>query len=192
MSLAQTSKNADNILKQVKLAENRNMNNEVTIEELDKNLKEANKMKRDAEYKLEELSRRLGVMEVNLEKKTSCYPVTFLFYNQEELKKTEERANTADQRVVDLGDELRMIGDNMKQLEVSEEKALKREEVYKEKITIIANKLKMTENRTEYGEKSIRKLNHRIDEIEDDIVRQKQKIMKISDELNETFNNMFE
>ena len=48
----------------MKLAENRNMNNEVTIEELDKNLKEANKMKRDAEYKLEELSRRLGVMEV--------------------------------------------------------------------------------------------------------------------------------
>ena len=69
LSLAQTSKNADNILKQVKLAENRNMNNEVTIEELDKNLKEANKMKRDAEYKLEELSRRLGVMEVNLETK---------------------------------------------------------------------------------------------------------------------------
>ena len=56
----------------------------------------------------------------------------------------------------DLGDELRMIGDNMKQLEVSEEKALKREEVYKERITVIANKLKMTENRTEYGEKSIR------------------------------------
>lgn len=120
----------------------------------------------------------------------SLFPC-FIYY-QEELKKTEERANTADQRVVDLGDELRMIGDNMKQLEVSEEKALKREEVYKEKITIIANKLKMTENRTEYGEKSIRKLNHRIDEIEDDIVRQKQKIMKISDELNETFNNMFE
>ncbi len=68
LSLAQTSKNADNILKQVKLAENRNMNNEVTIEELDKNLKEANKMKRDAEYKLEELSRRLGVMEVYLER----------------------------------------------------------------------------------------------------------------------------
>ena len=59
-----TSKNADTILKQVKVAENRNMNNEATIEGLDKNLKEANKMKRDSEYKLEELSRRLGVLEV--------------------------------------------------------------------------------------------------------------------------------
>lgn len=40
------------------------MNNEATIEGLDKNLKEANKMKRDSEYKLEELTRRLGVLEV--------------------------------------------------------------------------------------------------------------------------------
>ena len=83
-----------------------------------------------------------------------------------------------------------MIGDNMKQLEVSEENALKREEIYKEKIAIIANKLKMTDNRTEYGEKSITKLYHKIDEIEDDIVRQKLKIMKISNELAETFDNM--
>ena len=62
--MGNTSKNADTILKQVKVAENRNMNNEATIEGLDKNLKEANKMKRDSEYKLEELTRRLGVLEV--------------------------------------------------------------------------------------------------------------------------------
>ena len=48
-----------------------------------------------------------------------------------------------------------MIGENMKQLEVSEENALRREEGYKAKISIIANKLKMTDNKTEYGEKSI-------------------------------------
>jgi len=173
LNLAQTSKSADSILKQVKFAESKNMNNEVSIEEQDKSCKEAAKMKRDSEHKLEELSRRLGVME-------------------EELKKTEERANSADQKVLDLEEELKMIGDNMKQLEVSEENALKREEVYKGKISVIANKLKMTINRTEYGEKSITKLNHRIDEIEDDIVRQKQKIMKISNELDETFDDMIE
>ena len=111
---------------------------------------------------------------------------------QEELKKTEERADSGDKKLLDLEEELKMIGDNMKQLEVSEENALKREEVYKEKISIIANKLKTTDNRTEYGEKSITKLNHRIDEIEDDIVRQKQKIMKISNELNEMFDEMIQ
>ena len=65
LNLAQTSKSADSILKQVKLAEAKNMNNEVSIEEQDKSSKEAAKMKRDSEHKLEELSRRLGVMEVS-------------------------------------------------------------------------------------------------------------------------------
>ena len=64
LNLAQTSKSADNILKQVKIAETKNMNNEVSIEEQDKSCKEAAKMKRDSEHKLEDLSRRLGVMEV--------------------------------------------------------------------------------------------------------------------------------
>ena len=40
------------------------MGNEVTLEELDKNVREAMKMKTDSEHKLEELSRRFGVMEV--------------------------------------------------------------------------------------------------------------------------------
>ena len=111
---------------------------------------------------------------------------------KEELKKTEERANTADQKVLDLEEELKMIGNSMKQLEVSEENALRKEEVYKGKIKVLANKLKMTVNRNEYGDKIIAKLNHRIDEIEDDIVRQKQKIMKVSNELDETFDEMIE
>ena len=65
LDLAQTSKRADIILKQVKLTESKNMKNEVSIEEQDKSCKEAAKMKRDSEHKLEELSRRLGVMEVS-------------------------------------------------------------------------------------------------------------------------------
>ena len=85
-----------------------------------------------------------------------------------------------------------MIGNSMKQLEVSEENALRKEEVYKGKIKVLASKLKMTVNRNEYGDKIIAKLNHRIDEIEDDIVRQKQKIMKVSNELDETFDEMIE
>ena len=40
------------------------MNNEVSIEAQDKGSKEATKMNRDSEHKLEEMSRRLGVMEV--------------------------------------------------------------------------------------------------------------------------------
>ena len=64
LNLAKTSRNVDSIVKKVKVAESRNMNNEVTIEELDKSFKEASKLKTDSEYRLEELTRKLGVMEV--------------------------------------------------------------------------------------------------------------------------------
>jgi hypothetical protein len=44
--------------------------------------------------------------------------------------------------------------------------------------------------RYEYGEMNITKLNHRIDDIEDEIYREKLKIKKVSDELNDTFDDM--
>merc|ERR1719282_2205576 len=54
--LAITSKNADQILKAVKVVENTCLNNEVTIEELDKNLRSTIKMAVDNEQKLQEWS----------------------------------------------------------------------------------------------------------------------------------------
>merc|ERR1712013_257268 len=64
--LAVTSKTADNVLKAVKVVESTCMNNEVTIEELDKNLRATIKMAVDNEQKLDELSRKLGVQEAEL------------------------------------------------------------------------------------------------------------------------------
>ncbi len=59
--LALSSKEADQVLKKVKVFESKCMNNEVTIEELDKNLRATTKMASDNEQKLDELSRKLGV-----------------------------------------------------------------------------------------------------------------------------------
>ena len=83
-----------------------------------------------------------------------------------------------------------MVGENMKQLEMSAEKAVEREEKLKDKILSIQNKYKMAEGRFEYGEMNITKLNHKIDEIEDEIYREKMKIKKCSDQLDETFDEM--
>merc|ERR1739837_41736 len=66
--LATTSKEADNILKKVKAVESTCMNNEVTLEELDKNLRASTKMAADNEQKLDELSRKLGVQEDELKR----------------------------------------------------------------------------------------------------------------------------
>ena len=49
---------------------------------------------------------------------------------EDELKRAEERVKNAEAKVVVIEDELAAIGENQKQLEVSEEKARKREEKY--------------------------------------------------------------
>merc|ERR1712058_111758 len=169
--LALTSKAADNVLKAVKSVESVCMNNEVSIEELDKNLRTTIKMAVDNEQKLDELSRKLGVQET-------------------ELKRGLERAELAEKKLKGIGDELTTVGDHMKQLEKSAEKALEREDKLVEKILGLQNKFKQTEARFEYGEMNITKLNQRIDDIEDEIYREKLKIKKCSDELDETFDDM--
>ena len=83
-----------------------------------------------------------------------------------------------------------MVGENMKQLELSAEKAVEREEKLKDKILSIQNKFKSAEGRYEYGEMNITKLNQRIDDVEDEIYREKLKVKKCSDELEDTFDDM--
>merc|ERR1712088_140546 len=169
--LALSSKQADEVLKKVKVVESKCMNNEVTIEELDKNLRQTTKMASDNEQKLDELTRKLGVQE-------------------EELKRAIERAELAESKLKNIEEELQMAGENMKQLELSAEKAVEREEKLKEKILSIQNKYKVAEGRFEYGEMNITKLNQRIDDIEDEIYREKLKIKKVADELGDTFDDM--
>merc|ERR1712098_47803 len=72
----------------------------------------------------------------------------------------------------------------------SAEKALEREDKLVEKILGLQNKFKQTEAKFEYGEMNITKLNQKIDNIEDEIYREKLKIKKCSDELDETFEDM--
>merc|ERR1712215_181760 len=169
--LALTSKAADNVMKTIKVVENTCLNNEVTIEELDKNLRATVKMASDNEQKLDELSRKLGVQEA-------------------ELKRAVERAELAEKNLKSIEEELETVGENMKQLEKSAEKALEREEKLVEKIYNLQNKYKITEARFEYGEMNITKLNQRIDDIEDEIYREKLKIKKSSDEMDDTFDDM--
>merc|ERR1712244_84728 len=126
--LALASKEADGIQKKVKYFENKTMRNEVTIEELDKVLRETTKMASDNEQKLDELSRKLGVQE-------------------DELKRAIERAELAEKNLKDVENELEAVGENMKQLEISAEKATDREEKLKDKIRNIMERLKIAEAR---------------------------------------------
>jgi len=173
LDLSLESKRADSVLKKVNILNSKCMNNEVEIEEMNKQEKEAKLMWQDADKKFDEISRRLGVME-------------------DELRRAMERVHNSEKRTAEIDEELKVVGENMKQLEVAEEKALAREEKYKDQINnTLLQRLKMADARAEYGEMNITKLNQRIDSIEDDIVREKMKIQHVSGELDETFDDMF-
>merc|ERR1712051_745915 len=121
--LALSSKEADEVLKKVKVVESKCMNNEVTLEELDKTLRQTTKMASDNEQKLDELSRKLGVQE-------------------DELNRAIERAELAENKLKDVEQELETVGENMKQLEISAEKAQEREEKLKDKILNLLDRFK--------------------------------------------------
>jgi len=171
MKLAIMSKEADTIIKGARHWESKNMNNEMEIETLENNLKEARRIASDNEMKSDNLARSLAMME-------------------DEVKRAEERVKLAESRVVKIEEELGQIGENQKQLEVSEEKARRREEKYQDQIKQINIRLKQSDSRSEYAEMNITKLHLRIDELEDEIIREKLKINAVSGQLDDTFNEM--
>merc|ERR1712098_766663 len=173
MKLALMSKEADNIVKGCRHWESKTMNNEVEIEELDKNTREARRIGSDNEMKYDNLARSLAMME-------------------DELKRADERVKNAEARVEVIEAELTSIGENQKQLEISEEKARRREEKYQDQIKQINIRLKQAESRSEYAEMNISKLHLRIDELEDEIIREKLKINAVSSQLDDTFNEMLQ
>jgi len=168
LELGLESKRADKIIKVVNQLNSRAMNTEVEIEELTKSEKEAKLMLIDSEKKYDELSRRLGII-------------------QEELRRTEERADMSQKKLDGIDEELKVVGENMKALEVSEEKTNIRDEKFKEQINILLQRLKLADGRAEYGEMNITKLNQRIDSIEDEIIRAKIKTDHLGGEMNDTF-----
>jgi len=143
-----------------------------TLDKLNKaneTYEEKDKMHKEVEADIAALSRRIMLME-------------------EESKK--QKVKVVESKLKSIEEELQMVGENMKQLELSAEKAVEREEKLKEKILSIQNKYKVAEGRFEYGEMNITKLNQRIDDIEDEIYREKLKIKKVADELGDTFDDM--
>merc|ERR1712114_132829 len=173
MKLALMSKDADNIIKGARHWESNTMNNEVEIETTDNNLREARKIASDNEMKYDNLARSLAMME-------------------DELKRAGERVKLADEKVQLINDELGAIGENQKQLEVSEEKARSREEKYQDQIKQIQARLKQAESRSEYAEMNISKLHLRIDDLEDEIIREKMRINAVSSQLDDTFTEMLQ
>merc|ERR1712042_308447 len=101
-----------------------------------------------------------------------------------------ERANAAEQKIMDIEEELRVVGATMQTLEVGEEKSRSREELLQVQIMDLIHKLKASEYRGENADMNIQRLNVRIDQIEEDLMQVKLTIKKSSDDLDIIFEDM--
>merc|ERR1712128_363172 len=102
----------------------------------------------------------------------------------------EERAEVGEIKIVELEEELRVVANNLKSLEVSEEKANQREASYKEQIKTLTAKLKQAVARFEFAERSVQKLQKEVDRLEDELMEEQDKFKSTSEELEQAFTEM--
>merc|ERR1712212_193368 len=97
-----------------------------------------------------------------------------------------ERADVSEFKII----ELKVVANNLKSLEVSEDKANQRESFYKSEIKRLTTKLKQSETRSEFAERSVVKLQKEVDRLEDELVNEQDKFKAITEELDATFAEM--
>ena len=165
------SKRADLAVKKRQQLENLITASEEQSDQVETQLKEAKFMLEESERKYEDISRKLGTMEA-------------------ELERSNERADVGENKITSLEEELKVVGQNLQSLEVSEEKAIQREENYQKQMKDLSSRLKVAETRDENATMNIGRLNIKIDQIEESLLGEKLKIKKVSDDLNQTFDDM--
>merc|ERR1739840_21383 len=106
------------------------------------------------------------------------------------LEVSDERASTGEFKIIELEEELKVVANNLKSLEVSEDKANQRESFYKDEIKRLTGKLKQSETRAEFAERSVVKLQKEVDRLEDELVNEQDKFKSITEELDATFAEM--
>merc|ERR1719394_582831 len=171
LELAGACLRADGAVRKRTELENGEVSNEESIDSLDKHLAESKFTFAASESKFDDISRKLATLEADA-------------------TRGNERAEVAEKKIMDIEEELKVVGANMQLLEMSEEKTMRREESLQAEITDLRNKLKLSEYRGEQAEMNIQRMNVRIDQVEEDLLGEKYKIKKVSDDLNQTFEDM--
>merc|ERR1739836_330941 len=101
-----------------------------------------------------------------------------------------ERADVSEFKIIELEEELKVVANNLKSLEVSEDKANQREAFYKDEIKRLTGNLKQSETRAEFAERSVVKLQKEVDRLEDELLGEQDKFKAITEELDATFAEM--
>jgi len=85
---------------------------------------------------------------------------------------------------------LRVVGNNLKSLEVSEEKASNKEEQYGEQVRILGAKHKEAEARAEFAERSVQKLQKEVDRLEDEFRAEQERNRMLQEDMEATLHDI--
>jgi len=162
---------ADDSDRMAKVLQNRATEDETKMANLADELKKAQNRAEEADRKYDEAQKKMVTAEAQLEIDG-------------------ERADVSEFKIIELEEELKVVANNLKSLEVSEDKANKREDFYKVEIKRLTAKLKQSETRAEFAERSVIKLQKEVDRLEDELVNEQDKFKAITEELDATFAEM--
>merc|ERR1712062_190437 len=162
---------ADDSDRMAKVLANRAVEDEAKMKNLADELASAQKRAEEADRQYDEAQKKMQVAEASLEVNG-------------------ERADVSEFKIIELEEELKVVANNLKSLEVSEDKANQRESFYKSEIKRLTTKLKQSETRSEFAERSVVKLQKEVDRLEDELVNEQDKFKAITEELDATFAEM--
>jgi len=169
--LTEAAKQAEEVEIQRKVLESKNMVNEERIDSMDTQITTAQEVAIISTKNCEEITRKLAMTQVDLER-------------------TLEKAVESEAKIQELEEQLNVVGQNMKTLELSETQALKRHEEYEEKIRDLILNLKFAEIQAAAAEREASKLQKELDALLEELSDWKDKYQEICVELEQTFNEM--
>lgn len=169
--LGRASELADDAQRMCKVLEDRSRLDEERMEKLMQELKDARLIAEDADAKSDEISKKLQLVE-------------------EELEGAEERVKTSEAKIIEREDELFIVQNIVKSLEVSEEKANQRVEDFKVQLKELKKKLRAAEKRAILAERTVKKLLKEVDMKEDELREEKEKYKAVCDDMDATFAEM--
>ncbi|KAH8849232.1 Tropomyosin, partial [Schistosoma japonicum] len=142
------------------------------LNQLEDQQKEAKYIAEDADRKYDEAARKLAIAEVDFER-------------------AEARLEAAESKIVELEEELRVVGNNMKALEISEQESAQREESYEETIRDLTERLKASAEIEKNLEERINVLTHHVKEAEQRATEAERQVSKLQNEVDHLEGGIF-
>merc|ERR1712042_48875 len=169
--LAEAAASAEAVEIQRKILEGKSFVNDERMDTLEENIEVSREVALKSSRNAEEVARKLSMTQV-------------------EFDRTTEKAKEAEVKIDQLEEQLNVVGQNMKTLELSETQVLKRHEESEEKIRDLTLNLEFAEIQAAAAEREAAKMQQELDLLTTDLNDWKDRYGEICVELEQTFNEM--